>query len=812
MYRFCIKTDRNIPTIIRCYFIAFFIILLFFPMVLWGKVEIYEIFPNTIDDTNLEYIELRNTGCSDIDISGYILEDMSTKQYIFPTSSIISPKNTIRIDRSNSKIILNNVDEILYLKQPDGTIEDQLSYSTSTKGVIIIDLSVVDEVCNSEANTGTIDTLSGEMLVNTGSTDSGNISSGKLNDHTGNVNPEITNTNSGELSGIGNIEPTRGVENTGSELTNTGTSENGSTQYNTGENTSTGIIQTGSLVLFPEIIPTLQNPTNATFTSGFFDCTNQNPCRINITLDPIFTGAYFAKDYTCTMITETGSIVSCNPNTLYFLTGGSLGFRLTSKLYPEESKEVFWNIAFEAQKIITEGEGQIIDNGTNNSGSSNENTGYTQTGEIQSEIQFPEIIPTFQSYTNATFTGNILTCTTGPCRLNFTLEPIFTGSFQSKDYTCKIEYGTGIYNTCNPSQLYLIGTGSIQVSITNKTSQKSIYKTFDIIQNIQLNTGGTSSSYNQSSEGIPDKNPPIIILEFDGKLKSYHEIIGENEINCYTLTCSINLSAERSYDPENSNIRYLWYYGPNDIKTTKDPGERKYGIGTHEIWLRVIDANNNVSSIKYTIHVLGNQDTKKEESQKIEKKTKIKSTQVKTKKIEKIKIKKSNKTIFFEPPEIILQKSHFTKSENGFICHTTKKSCSLNLTLSGAQKGIVYAWRYDNGELQVSKNPRSQALSLGKHTIQIIAGYSDNTPLWTQDISIQVVKNKKSKKIKVTKKTKKGTKKIIEKQTQSIEKPEILVSNNSKEDFPFTSIAILIGIFPIALLRKLILAKKKLNK
>lgn len=133
MYRFCIKTDRNIPTIIRCYFIAFFIILLFFPMVLWGKVEIYEIFPNTIDDTNLEYIELRNTGCSDIDISGYILEDMSTKQYIFPTSSIISPKNTIRIDRSNSKIILNNVDEILYLKQPDGTIEDQLSYATSTK-------------------------------------------------------------------------------------------------------------------------------------------------------------------------------------------------------------------------------------------------------------------------------------------------------------------------------------------------------------------------------------------------------------------------------------------------------------------------------------------------------------------------------------------------------------------------------------------------------------------------------------------------------------------------------------------------------
>ncbi len=47
-----------------------------------------------------------------------------------------------------------------------------------------------------------------------------------------------------------------------------------------------------------------------------------------------------------------------------------------------------------------------------------------------------------------------------------------------------------------------------------------------------------------------DTNPPIAILEYDGKIKSYHEQIGEYEMNCYTLTCAVNLTAERSYDPE----------------------------------------------------------------------------------------------------------------------------------------------------------------------------------------------------------------------------------------------------------------------
>ena len=65
--------------------------------------------------------------------------------------------------------------------------------------------------------------------------------------------------------------------------------------------------------------------------------------------------------------------------------------------------------------------------------------------------------------------------------------------------------------------------------------------------------------------------------------------------------------------------------------------------------------------------------------------------------------------VFFDPPKILLQKSKFTEKDNTYICYTHSKSCSLNLNLSNSQKGIVYRWKYDDGEIIVSKNPKSRS-------------------------------------------------------------------------------------------------------
>jgi hypothetical protein len=49
---------------------------------------------------------------------------------------------------------------------------------------------------------------------------------------------------------------------------------------------------------------------------------------------------------------------------------------------------------------------------------------------------------------------------------------------------------------------------------------------------------------------ISDTGKPVIKLELDGKWHDYYDQIGDYEMNCYTLTCSINWSADQSYDPE----------------------------------------------------------------------------------------------------------------------------------------------------------------------------------------------------------------------------------------------------------------------
>jgi|JI10StandDraft_1071094.scaffolds.fasta_scaffold4401828_1 hypothetical protein len=47
-----------------------------------------------------------------------------------------------------------------------------------------------------------------------------------------------------------------------------------------------------------------------------------------------------------------------------------------------------------------------------------------------------------------------------------------------------------------------------------------------------------------------DNGKPVAVITMDGKWKEYYETIGDYELNCYTLTCSLNFSAEKSYDPE----------------------------------------------------------------------------------------------------------------------------------------------------------------------------------------------------------------------------------------------------------------------
>jgi hypothetical protein len=147
------------------------------------------------------------------------------------------------------------------------------------------------------------------------------------------------------------------------------------------------------------------------------------------------------------------------------------------------------------------------------------------------------------------------------------------------------------------------------------------------------------------------------------------------------------------------------------------------------MWLRVIDSSGNWDEIRYRIHVLGprTEEIVRKGSTKANKSiASSQSEKSDTKSSTKKKKKKSKKIEFFNPPTLILQNpDKITYRNDVFSCRTTSKTCSINLSLSGVTKGIVYTWQYSNGDQVVSKNPRSRSLTPGVHNIHLIASYEE---------------------------------------------------------------------------------------
>jgi hypothetical protein len=94
--------------------------------------EIVEVMPNTLDDKNLEYIIIKNTSSQSQSLSWYTLADKK-KQYIFSEDIFFNSWERQKFFRPETKIILNNSDEEIYLYKPDGELIDEVSYTKSTK-------------------------------------------------------------------------------------------------------------------------------------------------------------------------------------------------------------------------------------------------------------------------------------------------------------------------------------------------------------------------------------------------------------------------------------------------------------------------------------------------------------------------------------------------------------------------------------------------------------------------------------------------------------------------------------------------------
>jgi len=98
-------------------------------------LEFTSLYPNTSGaDAQEEYIEITNTGLESVDLKGWSIEDGSTDRYTFPDTLEIAGGSTLRVDRPQSTLSLNNSGDTLELITPDGDVIDMVTYGSAPQG------------------------------------------------------------------------------------------------------------------------------------------------------------------------------------------------------------------------------------------------------------------------------------------------------------------------------------------------------------------------------------------------------------------------------------------------------------------------------------------------------------------------------------------------------------------------------------------------------------------------------------------------------------------------------------------------------
>ena len=96
-------------------------------------IVINELYPSPQENEE-EFIELLNTTSTTINLSGWMLSDETSKTYTFPAGTKIKPKEYRVVYQNETKIILNNSGDSVYLLFPNDTISYSVSYTASKQG------------------------------------------------------------------------------------------------------------------------------------------------------------------------------------------------------------------------------------------------------------------------------------------------------------------------------------------------------------------------------------------------------------------------------------------------------------------------------------------------------------------------------------------------------------------------------------------------------------------------------------------------------------------------------------------------------
>ncbi len=679
--------------ILKNFFITIFFYFYLFTQV-FASILIYEVFPNTVDDKNLEYIQLYNPGSENISLDWYYLQDKSWKIYNFWTWEILNLKEKKKYYRTQTKIILNNTDEEIYLYN-SWSLVDNFSYNISEKWEKI----TRDIWWQENSNTWTI-----EILINTWS---------------------IETSTWETLSWV--------IDTSSWNIINNSWSLDFLTWC---IDTNTWMIINSWVLDIPNIDIEVQSWLEY-LTGNIWQCKKEE-CKINLNLEKVFTWVYEKNNYNCLWgfwswwLYKTGATEKCNP---WYVDYGSWIFNLEAKIYEkwnETNYKIWWLIIKNDFWKIKQEETNswIID--TNSWETDTESWGLDlwswsleSSGTI---LEVPEIVWSFQN-PSYLLEKNIIkqnySCdrTKRECKINLDLRNSFSWSLKESDFICNIDFWfwtwnlTGEENKCNPNTIiYSIWNYNIKFKMISKTNTWA-FSTWSIkIENkwyIKPITKHNSWwGWWNIINFININKPEIIIQSWLEKVNSKYK--------CKKEVCKINLK----YEINNPKERCLWSFDWwNYIKSTIEkcnPWYLDYSYGNFKIKLKVYqkDKKSNFKENELKFY------NKKNENEDIV--------------LEKKDNNNNKKEIY-----ILLQwkkVNYKEKKEDTIICTGISK-CNINLIskIKGykKKKDLIYNWDFWNWEKSYKANPLWIWFNTGEYDV-ILKVYENNKFFWEKKLHISI--------------------------------------------------------------------------
>ncbi len=129
-----------------------------------SEVIIKRVFPNPPgNDPAGEWIELQNLKSTEINLTNWKIKDKSDKVFEFKELKI-KPQQTIRLFYSQTKIVLNNNGDTLFLLDPDDNLVDKLEYFGRVKPGQVIKKAELNQKQNFQTEKLTKNSLNLEIF------------------------------------------------------------------------------------------------------------------------------------------------------------------------------------------------------------------------------------------------------------------------------------------------------------------------------------------------------------------------------------------------------------------------------------------------------------------------------------------------------------------------------------------------------------------------------------------------------------------------------------------------------------------------